>query len=715
MVKKLRIRTLLVGIVFTLLYSVLVGRLYYIQIVEAADLVDKAEVLWSQNKTIPAVRGNIYDRNDKILAQDGSAYTVVVRPQIINDYGLHEDIVNVLVPALGISESKLYSLMNRTKEDGQFLTQVEVRNEGWKIDQDTADLIKEHIKNHDLSGVFLIEEQKRYYPAQDLAAHVLGYTDKEGQAVLGLELYYDDILKGKPGQITYDKDGRSFELPDSKVVYEPAVNGQSLRLTIDENIQLYIDQALSAAYEQYSPKSITAIAVDPNTLEVLGIGNYPNYNPNEYWDFADDYSVFYNDAIASTYEPGSTFKIVTLAAAVEEGLFDPDATFMSGRITVPGGVVLSDHQSRGWGEITYLEGLKRSSNVGFVKLGYEALGAQKLKQYIDDFGFGELTRIDLAGEAKGIINFRMNNPTEIATATYGQGRVTVTSLQQIAALSAIANGGKLMKPYIVKDIIDSETHEVIESFQPTVVRQVISERTSREVSLYLEQVVSDLEIGTGRHVYTEGFRIAGKTGTAQKVVDGRGYASDTWIITFIGFAPVENPQIALLVMMDEPDLGGNYQLGGVSIAPIFKEIMSKSLRYIGVTSKTDAPRVAISSMGTSVPDVIGYTPLAAENELKRSNFDVGVIGHGNTVVDQHPAPDTAMASGQKVIILTTDREHVALPDFTGQSLRDAFELCGFLDFSCSYTGEGYVKEHREVSVTGSKRRIEFILEPLSLF
>lgn len=713
--KKLKIRTLLIGIVFTLLYGVLVGRLYYVQIVEAADLVEKAEILWSQNETIPAVRGNIYDRNDKILAQDGEAYTVVVQPKVIHDRNLQDAVVDTLSPILDMSKEKLISLLNRKRDNGEFLAQVEVRSEGWKIDKDTADLVMQQVKEHDLKGVFLINEQKRYYPAKELASHILGYRDKDGEAVLGLERRYDDVLKGTPGQIKYDKDGKSFELPDSKVTYVPAVHGHSVRLTIDENIQLYMDRALAAAYEQYSPKSITAIAVDPNTMEILGMSNYPNFNPNEYWKFADDFSVFYNHAISSTYEPGSTFKIVTLAGAVEEGIFDPEDKFMSGRITVPGGVVLSDHQSQGWGEITYLDAVKRSSNVGFVKLGYEKLGAVKLKEYIDAFGFGQRTGIDLAGEAEGTINFDLNNPTETATATYGQGRVTVTSLQQIAAISAIANGGKLLKPYIVKDIIDEETNEVVESFGPTFIRQVISEKTSYEVGQYLEQVVSDLEIGTGRHVYSEEYRIAGKTGTAQKVIDGMGYADDRWIISFIGYAPVENPQIALLVTMDEPDLGGDYRLGGVSIAPIFKEIMTKSLRYIGVSSRTKEANVTISSMKSVVPDVIDYTPLGAENEIKKNGFDVAVLGHGQTVIKQHPEPGTELLPGQKVTILTANPEHIALPDFTGMSLRDAFEWCGLMDWECEYSGEGYVKEQVEAMRTDGTRVVKLYLEPRSLF
>lgn len=727
--KKLKIRTLLVGVGFTLLFSILVGRLYWVQIVEASALVEKAESLWSRNDVLPASNGTIYDRNGKILAQDGSAYTIAVQPRIINERHQQYEVVEALAPILGMEDAngrnKLMGLVTKQRENGDFLAQVEIRNEGWKIDADTAELIREVIDEHELKGIILIEEQKRYYPAQGLAAHVLGYRTKEGAAVYGLETYYDDLLKGEPGFIKYEKDGYSFALPDARVTYQPAEDGLSLRLTIDENIQLYIDQALQEAYEQYSPKSITAIAVDPNTLEVLGLSNYPNYNPNLYWNF-NDYSVFSNHAISSVYEPGSTFKFVTLAAAVNEGLFNPDDTFMSGSIAVPGGVH-RDHNRNGWGEITYLEGLKRSSNVAFVKMGYEQLGAEKLKDYIAAFGFGQKTGIDLLGETDGLINFRNNIPTEVATATFGQGRVMVTPLQQITALAAIANGGKLMKPYIVKDIIDTETDEVVQTFEPTVVEQVVSEDTARQVSEYLELVVSDQAIGTGRHAYSDDYRIAGKSGTAQKVI-GSGYSSDKWVVSFIGFAPVENPRIALLLMMDEPDLGGDYQLGGVSIQPIFRDIMVKSLRYIGVAATPPpqaaepssaiplvGPLVTISSAEAEVPEVIGYTPLGAENELKKNGFDVKIIGHGTAVIEQLPAPLSPLAQGQKVWLLTDDASHASVPDMTGMSLRDVFEVCGLLNMSCQYTGEGYVLEQEVSMDAAGKRSLNLVLQPLSLF
>lgn len=711
--KKMKVRSLLIGAIFTILFVGLVGRLYWVQVVEATYLVDKAERAWSQDKPLHAARGTIFDRNNKVLAQDGSAYTVVVQPQIINSRDQQYEIVEKLAPILQISKEKLHSMITKKRENGDFLSQVEVRNEGWKIDSEIADQITKAIEANNLKGIFLFEEQKRYYPAKDLASHVLGYSTKDGEAVLGLEKFYDEKLKGESGLIKYDKDGKSYELPNSKVTYKPAVNGMSMQLTIDENIQLYIEQALEAAYEQYSPKNISAIAVDPMTLEVLGMANYPNYNPNEYWNFSGE-GDFYNHAISSTYEPGSTFKIVTLAAAVEEGVFHPEDTYKSGRISLPGGVI-RDHNRIGWGEITYLEGLKRSSNVAFVNLGYEGLGAAKFKKYIDDFGFGQKTNVDLPGEVSGAINFRNNIPTEVATATFGQGRVAVTAIQQIAAISAIANGGKLMQPHIVKAIIDPETNEIVESFEPQVIRQVISENTSRQVGEYLEQVVSDISIGTGRTVYTEGYRIAGKTGTAQKVVNGK-YSEDEWIVSFIGYAPVENPKIAIIVIADEPDIQGDYRLGSGVSAPVFKEIMSKSLRYFGVASTPNKESLVTLSalVKSSVPDVMDLSVLVAANEIKKSGLEVETIGSGKTVMDQLPPPGTELAEGQRVYLLTQEPETISTPDFIGMPLRDAFQLCGLLQIGCQISGEGYVAEQQESKENGL-RNVKLFLQPFSQF
>lgn len=698
MTKKIRIRSLLIGGMITILFIGLVLRLYYIQVVAASELLQSAQEKWKNSRQLLPERGTIYDRNGNILAKDATGYTVAVNPLLIHKNGTLAEVVNVLAPILGMDDAagreKLLNKASEKNADGKFYTQREIISEGWKVDADIKEALLAHFGSEEkmnASGIVLIEVQKRYYPAGDLASHVLGYMRKDDQPVGGIEYYYHELLEGTPGSISYKRDRLGYELPDADIVYEPAVNGKALKLTIDQNIQTYIEQSLQTAYEKYEPKSMTAIAVDPQTLEILGVANYPTYDPNTYWEYAESQANFTNHAALSTYEPGSTFKIVTLASAVEEGLFDPQEKFMSGKIIYDGWPrAIHDHDRVGWGEITYLDGLKRSSNVAFIKLGYEKLGKEKLTQYIKDFGFGAMTGVDLPGEAKGIVQFRYE--TDYAVATFGQG-VTVSALQQIAAVSAIANGGKLLVPHLLKEVVDAETGEVEQTVEPTLVRQVIREETAREVADLLEQVVSDLQIGTGRRGYIEGYRIAGKTGTAQVVENGK-YADDKWVSSFIGFAPVENPKIALLVIADQPKIK-DYRDSGEVVGPVFREIMNKALHYYGVAA--NAPEggvVTISSGKAQVPDLIGTSLVGAKNMAERHSMPYEIYGSGGTVLEQFPAAGTDVGPGQRLYVLTSPRDKIETPDLKGKSLRDALEICSFLQIECKMNGEGYVTAQR---------------------
>lgn len=709
MKKKVTLRSLLIGGGFTLLFVALMFRMYYLQVVEASVLLDGAKEVWSSSRELNPQRGAIMDRNGKVLVQDGPAYTVAVNPSLIHELKMEDAVVNVLAPALGMDHPsgrlKLMEKVTEKNAKGEYYKQREIRNEGWKIDGETADAIREGMKAKGLEGIYLVEEQKRYYPAEELAAHVLGYRDKDGAASLGLEYAFDETLKGIPGMIRYDRDRLGYELPNSKVTYEPAIDGKSLRLTIDENIQVYMEQAMQETWDKYHPKAITAVAVDPMTLEVLGMANMPTFNPNIYWEH-DSQRDFFNTAISGIYEPGSTFKIVTLSAAVEEGIFHPNATFQSGSIRVPGATI-RDHNWTGWDEITYLEGLKRSSNVAFVKLGYEQLGYEKLNQYILDFGFGEKLGIELPGEQSGKINIRGNIPSEVATATFGQGRVSVTALQQVAAISAIANGGKLMEPYLVKEVLEPETGKVLSRTTPQVIRQVVSPETSRQVSEYLESVISDLEIGTGRRAYIEGFRIAGKTGTAQKVVNGKYSENNQYVLSFVGFGPVEDPKIALIVIVDEPQLA-DYREGGEVVAPLFKEIMAKSLRYLGVAAKEPMEKLVLAHADMAVPDVVGYTHLAAENELVRKTMNMEWIGTGDTVLRQYPEAGETAAPNETILLLSSDPQDTHLPDLTGKSLRDALQIAALLEYEATVDGQGFVVSQSVANLNG-ERSVHLVL------
>lgn len=693
MSRKIKIRSFIIGGFFTLFFVIVAARLYWVQVVQAADLVEKAERLWTTDNVLPATRGAIYDRGGSVLAWNAPSYTVAVNPQIIAQRGNAREVVEGLAPILGMTSPEAYSrlqkMVTKKREDGRYYLNVEIRNEGWKIDSETADEVRQFLNEHDIKGVYLLQNQKRYYPYGSLAGHVLGYTDKDGVARMGLEYTLDDLLNGIDGKIHYSRDRLGYELPEGTAVYEPPLNGKSVSLTIDQNIQHIMEEALEEVYRTYEPISATAIAADPHTMEILGMANVPNFDPNEYWT-TESQADFYNHAISSVYEPGSTFKIVTLASAVEEGLFDPDELYQSGRIRVADATI-RDHNGRGWGEITFLEGFLRSSNVAFVMLG-DRLGGEKLRSYIEQFGFGEKTGIELTGEARGDVRFNLNYPTEVATVTFGQGPLTVTGIQQLAAVSAIANGGKLMKPFLVKEIIDSDTEEVLETFEPQVVRQVVSERTAYEVSMYLEQVVSD-DRGTGKLTRIEGHRVAAKTGTAQKVVDGK-YADDKFVLSVIGFAPADDPKIALLVIIDQPKIDSYLQGNGV-VTPVFRQILERSLRYMGVEGRSQdlqVNTVQISSQhaSLSVPDLVSMDAERATDILTARGLSPYILGAGHKVLSQYPPPGTKVAGGQRVFVLTAEKSAALLPDLVGMSLRDAMEITSLLEIDVIVSGEGYV-------------------------
>lgn len=712
MIKKIKLRTLLIGGFITLFFALLIGRIFWLQVINNDFWQEKAMKKWNREQPLPASRGTIMDRDGDILAMDAPAYTVVVNPQVIQANDMEDEVVEGLHNVLGKKKDELRELVSAKDKDGAYLKNREVRNEGLKINEDKkkqVDDLKKELEDKlrakgkvPDSGVNLIAQKKRFYPRNNLAAHILGYTDRQGVAMDGFELMFDDQLKGVDGFAKYKSDKKGVKIPSADEVYQPAKNGKNFMLTIDDTIQYYIQDAMQEAYDQFQPVSMTVIAANPNTMEILGMANMPTFDPNTYWETNDDYASFYNHAIRSTYEPGSTFKIVTLASAIQENLFNPEARYVSGSIRA-GGRTHWDIKRDGWGPgaITYLEGVKRSSNVAFVKLGYEMLGKERLKNYINLFGFSEKTGIDLPGEVLGRLN--MERDIDISTVPYGYA-VSVTPIQQLAAISAVANGGKLMKPQIIKEIQDPNTGKV-EKVQPKVIRQVISPATAKETGKYLEQVVADQDQGTGKYAYIDGYRVAGKTGTAVK-----GDYSDRSkrIVSFIGYAPVDDPKIAVLVIIDEPnerDIGG-----GRAAAPVFKKIVSETLKYWGVP-KTDAGKkdgkknkaaTAVAPDMREVPDLTGMKANDIKTKLLAEGFAFEVLGKGSTLKKQYPPPATPIAGGQRIYLLTEDVMKMKIPDLRGESLRDAMDVLNLMKVKVVVQGEGYVIDQKETSEKGSR-------------
>ncbi|KAF6568372.1 PASTA domain-containing protein [Paenibacillus sp. EKM202P] len=711
MVKRIKLRTLLIGGCITLFFLVLLLKVFWIQVVSGEYWHNQVVTQIERDQVIQPKRGTIMDRKGNVLATDAPAYTVVVNPSIIQEYDLENEVVAKLHQLLKTPEDELRRHLSAKDKEGNYLKNREIRNGGWKVDPEVktqVDTFKEYLKDkYEVVGaVDTVQESKRYYPENKLASHILGYQRKDGTAGMGLEAYYNKELSGTAGKLLYQRDRKGVPLQGSESVYEPAQNGKNLKLTVDDTIQYYIEDAMQEAIAKYNPKTMTVVAADPKTMDVLGMATYPNFNPNTYG--STPLENFRNNATQSIYEPGSTFKIVTLAAAVQEKVFNPNETYQSGMIRV-GGWDIRD-VSRNWGTLTYLQGVKRSSNVGFVHLGLNKLGGERLKKYINNFGFGMKTGIDLPSESTGAITFHTQYKSEVATAAYGHGRVQVTPIQQVAAISAIANGGKLMQPHLVKEIINPDTGEV-QTIQPKEVRRVITQESAAQTSSYLEQVVSDQEIGTGRLAYIDGYRVAGKTGTATKVV-GKVYDHSKDVVSFIGFAPVNDPKIAVLVVMDEPNKSVG---GGTAAAPVFKKIVSQSLQYMGVpktgtkTNKSGEAAVKTVNLPT-VPQLTGQVKKDAQNALLKQGIAYETVGKGSKIVRQYPEAGVKMKPGQRIYLLTEDSANMTIPDFTGVSLRDTLQVLTLMKVGVQVSGEGYVVSQKAQMVNG-KRVVSVTLQP----
>ncbi|MEF2245579.1 penicillin-binding transpeptidase domain-containing protein [Paenibacillus sp. IITD108] len=714
MLKKIKVRTLLFGGIMTLLFLVLIGRIFYVQVVVGAQWYDIAKSRWSGSDIFKAKRGEITDRDGNMLAMDTIAYNVLLNPKAINEAGIANEVAEKLHELLDRPKEELMEQITAKKDDGTYFVQRELRKGGWQIDKAVADEIKafsnelkERFKKEKKllsSGIELQETLKRYYPRHYLASHLVGYITLDRETKTGIESYFDKQLTGEDGYIKYLKDGQRVQLAQGDVEYKEAKNGNRIKLTIDNDIQHYAEEALRKIGEEYSPKSATAIAVDPNTMEILAMANIPEYDPNEYWK--GDYASYYNHAVRSLYEPGSTFKIMTLAAAVEEGVFDPEEMYKSGQIKVPGRVI-REHNKVGWGTISFLDGLKYSSNVAFVKLGFERLGKEVLRDYYSRFGFGQKTGVELGGELAGTIDFHW--PGDVASATFGQGVVQVTPLQQVAAVAAVANGGKLYKPQIIKEVTDVATNTTTVR-EPEFIRQVISEETSRQVGEYLEQVVSDQDKGTGKNAYIEGYRVAGKTGTAQKSINGK-YSANKYVVSFIGYAPVEDPKIVVYVVVDEPN---NPMVGGGKVAaPAFKEIVLKSLRKMGVQQQWTTNEQTEGDKKEArviVPDVTKMKVGFAKEELKSQAMSFEIVGNGSTVIKQIPAAKSSVHPTQKIYLITEQEQNLAVPDLTGVSLRDALEITSIIGVKLSAEGQGYVVSQK-LTEQGGMRQLKVILAP----
>ncbi len=609
-------RRLVVLLSIILIYFVaLIIRLGYLQIFNSGTLVDRAESLWSRNLPIEGQRGIIYDRNHDVIVENEVAPSVIVIPRQVTDVDRTSEVLaNVL--EVSVEEANKHVTKKVSIE--------RIQPEGRKLSLEQVQAIQEA----DLDGVYLVNDVKRSYPYGSMLAQTIGFTGIDNQGITGLEYVYNDYLMGENGVWKYFSDAKGNSLPQFSDDYAPASRGLDIELTIDRHLQEILDREFDNAVAKYDPDQMIGIIMDPNTGEILALSSRPTYDPENYQEY--DQEIYNrNLPIWSTYEPGSTFKIVTFSAALEEGVMKLEDRFFDPGYAIVDGVRIRDWKAGGHGDQSMLEVIMNSCNPGFIELG-QRLGKEKLFEYIKAYGFNEKTGVDMLGESQGII-FNPDNigNVELATSSFGQGN-SVTPIQLVTAVSAAVNGGNLMQPYIVKRMLHPYTNEVLYERELTIKRRVISEETSDTMRYALEMVGSQ---GSGKGAYIDGYRVGGKTGTAQKAKDGA-YISGEYILSFVGIAPMDDPQLVVYVAIDNPK--NTIQYGGVVAAPIARSILAEALPYIGVEKReeqiekkylwTDAKYVTI-------PDFVGKEPKDIDSSYL---YNIEYHGEGTKVISQQP-------------------------------------------------------------------------------
>jgi stage V sporulation protein D (sporulation-specific penicillin-binding protein) len=657
-----RRRLLVLTAVIPVLFLVVLLRIGQLSIVQSEELTIRGIAQWTRNGTVSAARGKVLDRNGKTITQSVTAYIVYASPNQISN---PEATADALVAALGVDRASLIAKLNQ-KGVGSVIVKRQVTHE--IIDGMRAKMQIPGTKENPnpLAGISFGEDRLRYYPLGQFFAQALGLTDIDGKGQSGLEQMYNAYLAGAPGRIISEVDAKARMIPGGSEYYVPPKEGASLKTTIDSSIQAFADKAMRECVDVNGAEQAMAIVMDPNTGAILAMSIYPGYDPNTppRNDLETLQKLMRISTISDAYEPGSTFKMFTASAALDLGLTNPaEGFYCSGKITVDGDII------RCWGAPHGAESMQRalqnSCNPVFVQLGLR-LGTENMYKYLKAFGFGSLTGIDLPGESSGIMIPKSSVQTvDLARIGFGQS-VAVTPIQMIAAGSAVVNGGKLYKPYIVEEVIAADG-EVLERTVPQVVSQPISANTSATMRGLLESVVED---GGGKNAKISGYRISGKTGTAQKYVNGI-VSHSVHIGSFMGFAPADDPKLAVIVIVDEATLKPDY--GSTTAAPFARQILFDSLQYLGIHEEyADKPQVQVT-----VPDLTGKTVLEASNALRALDVDIVVNGTENIVLSQLPAPGATVLSGSQVMLYVHDGDIpdaqtlVKVPDVRGMSVVEA--------------------------------------------
>ncbi|PKR86962.1 penicillin-binding protein [Heyndrickxia camelliae] len=673
-------------LIFGLLFFIIVVRFITIQVTGQADgvvLAAQAAKQYLRTNILEAKRGTIYDDKGEVIAENVASYTLaaVLDKKMTTDPENPHHVVNPQMTA-----EKLSRYINMPEEDiYKILTkkgpkQVEFGKAGKDISYDT----KKKIEALKLPGIIFMPDSKRFYPNGIFASHLIGYAQKNENDVnsklvgkMGLEKSLDKYLEGTDGKVSFEGDLWGYLLPGAKKDVQEPKNGDNVYLTIDKKIQIFIEDAMSKVEEKYKPKNMIAIVADPKTGKILGMGQRPTFDPTTREGIEKGWS---NQVVETSYEPGSVMKIFTLAAAVQEGVFNPNALYKSGTFYVKGvpNPIRDWNNGAGWGSISYLQGLQRSSNVAFATL-LDKIGQDTFRTYLDRFHFGQPTNIGLPNEASGKILY--NWPIEKYTTTFGQG-TTVTGVQMIQAATAIANDGKMMKPYVVDKIVDPNKN-VVKTTKPEVVGKPVSAATAKQVRDYLRTVVT-AKNGTGSWYDIPGYDVAGKTGTAQipgsdgKYLKGR----NNYIFSFLGMAPKNNPKLIVYVAVQQPQLGEN-ERESIPVQMIFNPVMKNTLQYLNIK-----PAKMVETKVTKVPNATNMNVSEAQAKLKDMGLQVEVLGKGTKVVNQLPKQGSTLIQGERIFLKTDGRPSV--PDMANWSKRDVMNVADLLDLKLNLTGDGYV-------------------------
>ncbi len=621
-----------VFVIFLLLLGATVGKLFHAQIIKHEWLKERAQANWDREIPFGGVRGEIVDRNGKLIVGNQLAPTLYFMPAQNPD---PEDAAAKLAPILQVDQEKLAEKMS--KKDYM----VKLAPEGKNIAKAQAD----EISALKIPGLYTGVDFMRNYPNGELLSRLLGFTGYDGQGLAGIEYAYNEFLNGTGDRIRMYTDARGVPLPHVDDDFKDGKEGSSVVLTIDAEIQKIVERELSQAMEKYDASQALAIVMNPKTGELLSLASAPTFDPANYQE-ADPNIYNRNLPVWMTFEPGSTFKIMTLAAGLEEKVIDLDhETFNDPGYTMVGGARLRCWKREGHGHQSFLEVVENSCNPGFIEIG-RRLGEEKLSSYIRDFGFGESTESGIAGEANGILFAKdAFGPVEQATTSFGQG-IAVTPIQQVQAVAAAVNGGMLYKPYIVKEIIGPDG-KATQSYVPEMKRRVISEETSAEVRRALESVVAN---GSGRNAFVDEIRVGGKTGTAQKVQDGK-YKEGDYIVSFIGVAPSNDPELVVYVAIDSPK--NSVQFGGVIAAPIVGRIIEEISPLAGVKPQKNQMEKEYrwgDPITQQIPDLRGLT----KDEVAQQQYTLKIEWHGNgkKVSKQLPVPGTEVNEGDVIHVYT---------------------------------------------------------------